>query len=134
MDTMPLRTALGIGLCQVAALIPGVSRAGASIVGAQFLGVERKTATEFSFFLAIPTVFGAAVYDLYKNKHLLTSADVPVFALGAIAAFISALLVIRSLISFVGKYGFKPFGYYRIGLGLIILTILMATGMGEDTR
>jgi undecaprenyl-diphosphatase len=124
MDNITFKTALGIGLCQLVALIPGVSRAGASIVGAQYLGVERKTATEFSFFLAMPTMFGAAAYDLYKNRDLLSSADIPVFAIGLITAFISALIVVNMLIKFVGKHGFTPFAWYRIGLGLLCLVLL----------
>lgn len=124
MDSISLKTALGIGLCQVFALIPGISRAGASIVGAQFLGVERRAATEFSFFLAIPTIIGAAVYDLYKNIGILSMSDIPVFAVGTVAAFISALFMVNGLIAFVGKHGFKPFGYYRIVIGLIIFLLL----------
>lgn len=123
-DSIPFKTAIGIGLCQVVALIPGVSRAGASIVGAEFLGVERKAAAEFSFFLAIPTIFGAATYDLFKNRHNLDMTDVPIFAIGTVAAFISALLVVNALIAFVGRYGFKPFGYYRIGAGLVLIALL----------
>lgn len=124
MDNISLKTAFGIGLCQIASLIPGVSRAGASIVGAQFLGVERRAATEFSFFLAIPTIIGAAVYDLYKNLDLVSKDDIYIFAVGTVAAFISALIVINTLIDFVGKYGFKPFSYYRIGFGTLVLVLL----------
>lgn len=123
-DNITFKTALGIGLCQLVALIPGVSRAGASIVGAQYLGVERKTATEFSFFLAMPTMFGAASYDLYKNRDLLSFADIPMFAVGVLAAFISALIVVNALINFVGKHGFTPFAWYRIALGLLCLGLL----------
>lgn len=123
-DDIPFKTALGIGLCQIAALIPGVSRAGASIVGAEFLGVERKTAAEFSFFLAIPTIFGAAAYDLFKNRHNLSMDDVPIFAIGTVAAFIAASLVVNALIAFVGKHGFKPFGYYRILAGFVLIALL----------
>jgi undecaprenyl-diphosphatase len=128
MDSISMKTAFGIGICQIASLIPGISRAGASIVGAQFLGVERRAATEFSFFLAIPTILGAAVFDMYENRHLLTGADIPIFAMGTVTAFISALFVVRGLIEFVGKHGFKPFGYYRIVLGLVVL-ILLYTGV-----
>lgn len=124
MDNISMKTAVGIGLCQIASLIPGVSRAGASIVGAQFLGVERRAATEFSFFLAIPTILGAAVFDLYQNRHILTASDIPDFAIGTIMAFISALFVVRALIDFVGKYGFRPFGYYRIAFGTLVLILL----------
>lgn len=124
MDSISLKTAFCIGLCQVAALIPGISRAGASIVGAQFLGVERRAATEFSFFLAIPTIIGAAAYDLYKNIDILSMEDLPVFATGTVTAFISALFVVNGLIAFVGKHGFKPFGYYRIAIGLVVFLLL----------
>lgn len=124
MDSISLKTALGIGICQVAALIPGISRAGASIVGAQFLGVERRAATEFSFFLAIPTIIGAAVYDLYKNIGIISADDIPVFAAGTVAAFASALFVVDRLIAFVGQYGFRPFSYYRIAVGLLVLALV----------
>ncbi len=124
MDALPFKTALGIGLCQLAALIPGVSRSGASIVGAEFLGVERKTAAEFSFFLAIPTICGAAAYDLYKNFDHLSADDLPLFAVGTVVAFISALAVVNTLIAFVGRYGFKPFGYYRIVAGIVLMLLL----------
>lgn len=124
MDALPFKTALGIGLCQLVALIPGVSRSGASIVGAELLGVERKTAAEFSFFLAIPTICGAAAYDMYKNFHFLKADDMPIFAIGTLAAFFSALAVVNTLIAFVGKYGFKPFGYYRIAAGCVLMLLL----------
>lgn len=124
MESISLKTAVGIGLCQVAALIPGISRAGASIVGGQFLGVERRAATEFSFFLAIPTILGAAAFDLFKNRAFVSAADLPVFAVGTLTAFLSAILVVNGLIAFVGKYGFRPFGYYRIVAGIVILLML----------
>lgn len=124
MDNMSFKVALGIGICQITSLIPGISRAGASIVGAQFLGVERKAAAEFSFFLAIPTIFGAALYDLYKNRDIVSLSDFPVFAVGTVTAFVSALIVVNWLIDFVGKYGFKPFGYYRIVAGIALLGLL----------
>ena len=124
MDGISMKTAFGIGLCQLAALIPGVSRAGATLVGAQFLGVERKAATEFSFFLAIPTIIGASAYDFYKNLDHLSSNDIPVFAIGTITAFISGLIVVRGLVAYVGKYGFTPFAYYRIVFGALVLTLL----------
>lgn len=124
MEAMSLKTALGVGLCQVASLIPGISRAGASIVGARLLGVEMRTAAEFSFFLAIPTIFGAAAYDLYRNYEILSVDMIPTFAIGTVAAFISALIVVNWMIDFVGKHGFKPFGYYRIVVGLIVIAFL----------
>lgn len=124
MESMSFKTALGVGLFQIASLIPGISRAGASIVGAQLLGMDRKAAAEFSFFLAIPTISGAAVYDLYKNRDIVSMSDVPVFAIGTITAFVSALIVVNWLIDFVGKHGFKPFGYYRIIAGTALLILL----------
>jgi undecaprenyl-diphosphatase len=124
MESMSLKTALGVGLCQLAALVPGVSRAGASIVGARMIGVEMRTAAEFSFFLAIPTISGASVFDLYKNWEFLSAKDLPVFALGTAAAFFSALVVVRTMIDFVGKYGFRPFGWYRIVAGIAVLCFL----------
>ncbi len=124
MEAISWKKALGIGLCQTAALVPGISRAGASIVGARLLGVELRTATEFSFFLAIPTIFGAAAFDLYKSAHLLSLADVPMFLTGTVAAFVSALIVVNGLIGFIGRHGFAPFGWYRIGLGAAVLAAL----------
>lgn len=125
-DDISYKKSWQIGLCQLFALIPGVSRAGASIVGAQALGVSRTAATEFSFFLAIPTLIGAAAFDLYKNWAALSPNDLPFFAVGTVAAFFSALMVVRTLIQFVGYYGFAPFAYYRMGFGtfVFILTLL----------
>lgn len=117
--TLPL--ALKIGFCQVLAMIPGTSRSGATIMGALVLGVERKTAAEFSFFLAIPTMFGATVYDLYKNWALLDWSTAELIAAGFVAAFISAMLVVRWFIAFIGKRGFAPFAYYRLVIGAVIL-------------
>ena len=118
------RLALGIGLVQTLAMIPGVSRSGATILGALMMGVERRTAAEFSFFLAIPTMLGAVVYDTYKNFGTLTSDGSLVIAVGFIAAFLAGLLVVRSLVAFVGRYGFAPFGWYRIVLGVVMLVFM----------
>jgi undecaprenyl-diphosphatase len=118
------RLALGIGFVQTLAMIPGVSRSGATILGALMMGVERRTAAEFSFFLAIPTMLGAVVYDTYKNYGTLTSEGSLVIAVGFIAAFVAGLLVVRSLVAFVGRYGFSPFGWYRIAVGVVMLAIL----------
>ena len=118
--------ALRIGACQMLALVPGVSRSGATIMGALLLGVERKTAAEFSFFLAIPTMLGATVYDVYKNRDTLTPDGAGLIAVGFIAAFIAAMLVIRGLIRLLSHYGFAPFAYYRIGLGAVMLAVLAA--------
>lgn len=118
--------ALGIGAFQGLALIPGVSRSGATIMGALLLGVERKTATEFSFFLAIPTMFGATVYDVYKNRGTLDFDGAALIAVGFAVAFVSALLVVRAAVGFIGKHGFAPFAWYRIALGIVMITVLLA--------
>ncbi|EWY40363.1 UDP pyrophosphate phosphatase [Skermanella stibiiresistens SB22] len=118
------RLALGIGFVQTLAMIPGVSRSGATILGALLMGVERKTAAEFSFFLAIPTMAGAVVYDTYKNFDTLTSDGSLVIAIGFVAAFLAALVVVKSLVAFVSRFGFTPFGWYRIALGTLMLVIL----------
>ncbi len=122
-DAVPLRTALMIGLFQCVAMIPGVSRAGATIMGALLCGLSRKAAAEFSFFLAVPTMFAAASYDLYKNYHLLTTHDAGIIAVGFIAAFIAARLVVAWLLRFVSRHGFQPFAYYRIALGVLMLWV-----------
>ena len=123
-EGMSRRTALGIGFVQTLAMIPGVSRSGATILGALLLGVDRKTAAEFSFFLAIPTMLGAVVYDLYKNRESLSMDGTLTIAVGFAAAFVAGLVVVRSLLAFVGRYGFAPFGWYRIVLGLGMLAFL----------
>jgi undecaprenyl-diphosphatase len=114
-----MKTALGIGFCQAVAMIPGVSRAGATILGAEMLGVDRRTATEFSFYLAIPTMLGATVLDLYKNRDALTTDGIGLIALGFITAFVVAIPVVRGLIGFVGRFGLTPFAWYRIVLGIL---------------
>jgi len=110
-------TSLKIGLFQCLAMVPGVSRSGATILGALLLGVERKTAAEFSFFLAIPTMLGATVLDLWKSRHLLNAGDSAVIAVGFVAAFISAIFVVRWLVGFVSRHSFVAFGWYRIIFG-----------------
>lgn len=117
-DVTPM-TALKIGFCQCLALVPGVSRSGATILGAVTLGVERKTAAEFSFFLAIPTMLGATVLDLWKARNMLNADDSAVIATGFIAAFISAIFVVRWLVNFVSHHGFSVFGWYRIIFGTL---------------
>lgn len=113
-----------IGIFQCFAMIPGVSRSGATILGALLMGVDRRTAAEFSFFLAIPTMLGATVLDLYKNWHHLDADGAQLIAVGFFAAFLSAALVVKTLVDFVGRYGFTPFGWYRIALGTVMLAIL----------
>ncbi len=125
-DTLPLRTALGIGFCQVLAMIPGVSRSGATVMGALLCGVERRTAAEFSFFLAIPTMFGATAYDIYKNYDQLTMDDAVVICVGFVSAFVAALFVVRTVIAFISKYGFGPFAWYRVVMGCVMIGLLYA--------
>lgn len=120
-DDLGWRTALKIGLCQSLALIPGTSRSGATIMGGLLFGLSRQTATEFSFFLAIPVMFAATLYDLYKSWHLLGNGDITLFAVGFIAAFISGLLAIKGLLAFVAHHSFAAFAWYRIGFGLLVL-------------
>jgi len=120
-DSVRWTDALKVGLVQCTALIPGVSRSGATIIGAMLLGFNRKAATEFSFFLAIPMLFGAAAYDLYKNHHLLTVDDIPVFTVGLVVSWLSAWVCVRWLLRFVGNHTFVPFAWYRIVFGLLVL-------------
>ncbi|RAU21357.1 undecaprenyl-diphosphatase [Paramagnetospirillum kuznetsovii] len=117
---------LAIGFCQVLAMVPGVSRAGATIMGSMLLGVERRIAAEFSFFLAIPTMTGATVYSLYKNWSTLSFDGSALIAIGFVAAFFSALVVVKTFIGFIGKHGFAPFAYYRIVFGLVMLGMILA--------
>jgi undecaprenyl-diphosphatase len=116
-----LKQALATGFAQCLALFPGVSRSGATIMGGLLIGFERKVAVEFSFFLAIPTMFAATGYDLLKNLHALQASDVPLFAVGFITAFFSALVVVKAFLSFVSKHDFSGFAYYRIVFGLLVL-------------
>jgi undecaprenyl-diphosphatase len=120
-DDMRWTDALKVGLVQCVALVPGVSRSGATIIGGMLLGMNRRTATEFSFFLAIPMLFGAAVYDLYKHHHLLSSADIPMFLVGMVTAWLSAWVCVRWLLRFVSTSTFVPFAWYRIVFGALIL-------------
>jgi undecaprenyl-diphosphatase len=114
------KQAAGIGLAQCVAMIPGTSRSGATIVGGMLSGVSRQAATEFSFFLAIPTMLGAAVYDASRHYHLLSADDIGAIAAGFIAAFISALFVVNAMVYFVAKHSLRIFAWYRIVLGLLI--------------
>jgi len=120
-DEMSLRDALKIGLAQAFALIPGTSRSGATIIGGMLFGFSRQAATEFSFFLAVPTLMAAGAYSLYKAWSSLTLADLPIFALGLLSAFVSALIVVRWLIRFVAHHRFTGFAWYRIVFGLVVL-------------
>jgi len=120
-EHMPMKTALYIGLAQCLAMIPGVSRSGATIMGSLLLKVERKTAAEFSFFLAIPTMAAATAYDLYKNFKHLTMDDGVTIGVGFVVAFLSALFVVKTFVGFVGRHGFAPFAWYRIAAGVAAL-------------
>lgn len=120
-DDMSWRDALKVGLVQCLALIPGTSRSGATIIGGMVFGLSRKAATEFSFYLAIPTLIGAGAYSLYKQRDLLVVADIPVFLVGAVFAFVSALVCIRWLIRYVATHDFTVFAWYRIVFGLVVL-------------
>ncbi len=122
------RTALGIGLAQILSLVPGTSRSAATILGGYGLGLSRRAATEFSFFLAIPVMLAATLFDLLKSRHDLVRGDAPVFAVGFITAFVAALVVVRAFLRFVSRHSFRPFAYYRIVLGLV-LAALFLTGV-----
>ena len=113
--------ALKVGIAQCFALIPGTSRSGATIIGGMLFGLSRPAATEFSFFLAVPTLVAAGLYDLWRHRELLSAADVPVFGVGSIAAFVSAFVVVRWLIRYVATHDFRPFAWYRIAFGLVVL-------------
>jgi undecaprenyl-diphosphatase len=120
LEQISWKQALGVGVAQCVAMIPGVSRSGATIIGGMISGIQRKTATEFSFFLAMPTMVGAAVYDMYRNIDLLTSQDLSAIAVGFIAAFLSALLVVRAVLRFVANHTYRVFAWYRIALGGVV--------------
>jgi undecaprenyl-diphosphatase len=120
-DDMRWTDALKVGCAQAFALIPGMSRSGATIIGGMLFGLSRRTATEFSFFLAIPTLLAACVYEAVKNRHLLAVADLPAFGVGFAAAFVSAFLCVRWLLRYVSRHDFTPFAWYRIAFGAIIL-------------
>jgi undecaprenyl-diphosphatase len=119
-ESMTRWDALKVGLVQCLAMIPGTSRSGATIIGGMFLGLSRKAATEFSFYLAIPTLLAAGGYSLYKARHLLSLDDAPLFATGLLVSFVSAWVCVRWLLRYVGTHSFVPFAYYRIAFGIFI--------------
>ncbi|BBO60082.1 undecaprenyl-diphosphatase 2 [Mycoavidus sp. B2-EB] len=121
LDELTVTDALKVGLAQCLALIPGTSRSGSTIIGGMLFGLERRIATEFSFFLAMPLLFGATVYELYKMRTLLEAIDIGVFILGLVAAFASAFICVRWLLRYITTHDFKVFAWYRIGFGLLIL-------------
>ena len=120
-DDMTPMDALKVGLVQCLAMIPGTSRSGSTIIGGMLMGLSRQAATDFSFFLAIPTLIGAGVYSLYKERALLSMADIPLFATGLIFSFISAWLCVRWLLRYIASNSFVPFAWYRIVFGIIVL-------------
>jgi undecaprenyl-diphosphatase len=124
----PISLALKIGVCQTLAMIPGVSRSGATIVGALLMGTDKRSAAEFSFFLAMPTMAGAFAYDLYKNWRSLQADDVTAIALGFVVAFVSGVFVVRYLLTYVSRHGFALFGWWRILVGGIGLGSLLVLG------
>ncbi|WP_395449023.1 undecaprenyl-diphosphate phosphatase [Aminobacter sp. UC22_36] len=126
--SFPLSVYLRIGLFQCLAMIPGTSRSGATIVGSLLMGVEKRAAAEFSFFLAMPTMVGAFAYDLYKNRDILSAADLPVIGIGFIAAFVTALFVVRHLLDYVSRNGYALFGWWRLLVGGVGLIALMVWG------
>ena len=120
-DDMTAMDALKVGLVQCLAMVPGTSRSGATIIGGMLLGLSRTVATDFSFFLAIPTLIGAGVYSLYKERALLSLTDVPLFGVGLVFSFISAWVCVRWLLKFIATHSFVGFAYYRIAFGVVVL-------------
>jgi undecaprenyl-diphosphatase len=120
-DDMTFLDALKVGLVQCLAMVPGTSRSGATIIGGMLLGLSRKAATDFSFYLAIPTLIGAGAYSLYKERAVLSVADVPLFSVGLVVSFISAWVCVRWLLRFIATHSFTGFAYYRIVFGVVVL-------------
>jgi undecaprenyl-diphosphatase len=120
-DDMSAMDAVKVGLVQCLAMIPGTSRSGATIIGGMLLGLSRKAATDFSFFLAMPTLIGAGAYSLYKERAVLSMADVPMFSVGLVFSFISAWICVRWLLRYISSHSFVPFAYYRIAFGVVVL-------------
>ncbi len=120
-EEMTVLDALKVGLVQCLAMIPGTSRSGSTIIGGMLLGLSRKAATDFSFYLAIPTLIGAGVYSLYKERALLAMSDLPLFGVGLLFSFVSAWLCIRWLLRYIATHSFVPFAWYRIAFGIVVL-------------
>ena len=120
-EEMTAMDAIKVGLVQCLAMIPGTSRSGATIIGGMLMGLSRKAATDFSFYLAIPTLIGAGVYSLYKERALLSVADLPMFGVGLLFSFVSAWLCIRWLLRYIASHSFVPFAWYRIAFGIVVL-------------
>ena len=127
-DEMTRLDALKVGLVQCLAMIPGTSRSGATIIGGMLLGLSRRCATDFSFYLAIPTLIGAGAYSLFKERALLTAADIPLFSVGLVFSFLSAWVCVRWLLRYISSHDFVPFAWYRIAFGIVVL-VTAYTGM-----
>lgn len=125
-DSMTPLDALKVGLVQCLAMVPGTSRSGSTIIGGMLMGLSRQAATDFSFFLAIPTLIGAGVYSLYKERALLSMADIPLFATGLVFSFLSAWVCVRWLLRYISTHSFVPFAYYRIVFGIVVLVTAWA--------
>lgn len=126
LDGVPWKAALAVGFSQCLSLFPGISRSAATIMGGMVAGLSRKTATEFSFLLAIPTMFGASFLDLWKWRHVLTVADVPVFGVGFVTSFVAGLISVRFLLRYVGRHDFRPFAWYRLVVAGAIFWMVLA--------
>jgi undecaprenyl-diphosphatase len=124
LEDITWKQALAVGAAQCLAMVPGTSRSGATIIGGMIAGIERKTATEFSFFLAIPTMFGATVYDLYRHGAALSGGQTSAILIGFVAAFFSALILVKALLLFIARHTYRPFAWYRIALGVVVLVWL----------
>ena len=125
LEQITWKQALVVGFAQCLAMVPGTSRSGATIISGMIAGIDRRTATEFSFFLAMPTMLAATVYDLYRNGSALTSGQFSAIGVGFVAAFISALFIVRAVLRFVSRHTYRPFAWYRIGLGLVVAVWLL---------
>ena len=126
LEAITWRQALVVGFAQCLAMVPGTSRSGATIISGMLAGIDRRTATEFSFFLAMPTMLAATVYDLWRNATALNSTEFSAIAVGFVAAFLSALVVVRAVLRFVARHTYRPFAWYRIGLGIVVAIWLMS--------
>lgn len=124
LEEISWKQALVVGFAQCLAMVPGTSRSGATIIGGMLSGIDRRTATEFSFFLAMPTMLAATVYDLSRNASVLTGSEFSAIAVGFVAAFFSALVVVRAVLRFVSRHTYRPFAWYRIALGMVVLAWL----------
>jgi len=133
LDDITVVDALKVGFAQCFALIPGMSRSGSTIIGAMLFGLERRVATEFSFFLAIPVIAGATVYELHKTWHTLSTDWLGLFGVGFVAAFVSAFACVRWLLRYVASHDFVPFAWYRIAFGLVVLLFGYGGGLGWDS-